>query len=422
MTTHTTTSQSAQQWLDERVRDLVRTSGVDPQMDPEGLDSLIDQAIGEYEKLTVAGEVTGLRDEARVRLQLRDDIGGFGPLQRLFDDPEVEEIWINAPHKVFVAKNGRSELSTVVLTSEQVASLVERMLRASGRRLDLSSPFVDAALHSGQRLHVVIPDVTSEHWTVNIRKYVVRPRSLSELVERGMLTEQAARFLNAAVDAGLNVVVSGATQAGKTTFLAALMGAVSQSQRIITAEEVFELHLPHRDVVAMQTRPANIEDRGEVTLRRLVRESLRMRPDRIVIGEVRQAEALDMLIALNSGIPGACTLHANSAREAVSKLCVLPLLAGENVTADFVVPTVARAIDVVVHVGRDRTGMRRVEEIVHVTGRVESGVVETASVFLRREGMLVRGIGGIDDDRFAQAGYDPHDLLEERWDSLSVRL
>lgn len=169
-TTHTTTSQSAQQWLDERVRDLVRTSGVDPQMDSEGLDSLIDQAIGEYEKLTVAGEVAGLRDEARVRLQLRDDIGGFGPLQRLFDDPEVEEIWINAPHKVFVAKNGRSELSTVVLTSEQVASLVERMLRASGRRLDLSSPFVDAALHSGQRLHVVIPDVTSEHWSVNIRK------------------------------------------------------------------------------------------------------------------------------------------------------------------------------------------------------------------------------------------------------------
>nr|WP_253282121.1 ATPase, T2SS/T4P/T4SS family [Arcanobacterium phocae] len=383
-----------------------------------GLDKLIEQACSEYEALAIEGIVPPLTQSRRVIQQLRDDIGGFGPIQRLIDDRDVEEIWINEPGKVFAARGGRSELTTIVLTDQQVRDLVERMLRASGRRLDLSSPFVDAALHTGERLHVVIPDITRAHWSVNIRKYVIRPRRLHELVSLGVLTASAAQFLDAAVDIGLNVLVSGATQAGKTTFLGALLGGINANERIVTAEEVFELNLSHRDVVAMQTRPPNIEDRGEITLRRLVKEALRMRPERIVIGEVRQAEAFDLLIALNSGIPGACTLHANSAREAVSKMCALPLLAGDNVTSNFVVPTVARSIDLVVHLHRDRRGVRKVREILGVTGRVEGATVETSHIFIDEGSGLRYTNGDIPGlDRFAAANYDVMELLGVRsWD------
>ncbi|NLI04413.1 MAG: CpaF family protein [Actinomycetaceae bacterium] len=410
---------AAHEWLDRRVRELVRIASIDPQVELATLDSLIDQAITEYEELTVIGKVSAISDATAIRTRLRDDIGGFGPLQRLIDDPSVEEIWLNAPDKVFCSRGGRSELTTVILNDQQVRDLVERMLRASGRRLDLSTPFVDAALHSGERLHVAIPDVTRAHWSVNIRKYIVRARRLSQLVDHDMLTASAAAFLDAATDVGLNIIVSGATQAGKTTFLSALLGAVPASQRIISAEEVFELNLAHRDVVAMQTRPPNIEDRGEITLRRLVKESLRMRPERIVIGEVRQAEAFDLLIALNSGIPGACTIHANSAREAIAKLCVLPLLAGENVTSSFVIPTVARSVDLIVHIERARDGRRRVKEILGLTGRVDGEVIETAEIFVERAGQLVRGSGmPPHGDLFATAGYDLAELLGgDRWAS-----
>lgn len=399
-------------WLDARVRELVRSSRIDPQRDPRALDGLIDQALAEYEELTVAGVVSGVCDITATRRKIHDDVGGFGPLQPLIDDPDIEEIWINDPGRIFFAKEGISQLSNIVLEPPQIKDLVERMLRASGRRLDLSQPFVDAALHSGERLHVAIPDITREHWAVNIRKYIVRSRRLADLAERGLLSQTATRFLDAAMDSGLNVIVAGATQAGKTTLLRALLGAVPASERIVTAEEVFELNLAHRDVVAMQTRPANIEDRGEITLRRLVRESLRMRPDRLVIGEVRQAEAFDMLIALNSGIPGACTIHANSARDAVNKLCVLPLLAGENVTSDFVIPTVANTIDLVVYTHRDRAGVRRVREIIGLTGRTEGDVVETSEIFVDRGNGLERGAGYVPrPELFAEHGYDLHELL-----------
>src|SRR3954454_12187485 len=190
-------------------------------------------------------------------------------------------------------------------------------------------------LPDGSRLHVVIPDITRQHWALNIRKFVIRAHTLDQLVELGSLSGQAARFLDAAVVAGLTVIVAGGTQAGKTTLLNCLAAAIPPRERVVTCEEVFELRLPLPDVVAMQTRQANLEGTGEVRLRRLVTEALRMRPERLIVGEVRQEESLDLLIALNSGLPGMCTIHANSAREAVVKLCTLPLLAGENVTHAF---------------------------------------------------------------------------------------
>src|SRR5699024_9948387 len=267
-----------------------------------------------------------------------DTVAGFGPLQRYLDDPLVEEIWINSPSQVFIARDGVAELTPTVLSEEQVRDLVEKMLKPSGRRIDLSTPFVDATLPDGSRLHVVIPDVTREHWAVNIRKFVVKANRLEDLVGLGTLTPQAAAFLGAAVAAGLNILVAGGTQSGKTTLLNCLSAAIPPRERAITCEEGFELKIPMRDVVSMQCRQSSLEGTGEVPLRRLVKEALRMRPSRIIVGEVRQAESLDLLIALNSGLPGMCTVHANSAREAVTKMCTLPLLAGENIGSRFVVP------------------------------------------------------------------------------------
>ncbi|MDT4964359.1 MAG: pilus assembly protein CpaF, partial [Pseudonocardiales bacterium] len=196
-------------------------------------------------------------------------------------ETEVEEIWINEPGRVFIARRGRSELTTLILTGEQVAELVERMLRTSGRRIDLSTPFVDSTLPDGSRLHVVIPNITRRHWAVNIRKFVLSLNTLDELVGISSITEQAARFLEASVGAGLNILVAGGTQTGKTTMLNALCGVIPARERVITVEEVFELQLRLPDVVSMQTRQANLEGTGEIPLRRLVKEALRMRPARL---------------------------------------------------------------------------------------------------------------------------------------------
>ena len=358
--------------VETEVRELIRRSGLDPVRETAEVADLVRAAVSDYaERSTHGGLPMHGNVEAAVKSVL-DTVAGFGPLQRFFDDPQVEEIWINSPSQVFVARNGVAELTSTVLTADEVRDLVEKMLKSSGRRIDLSSPFVDATLPDGSRLHVVIPDITREHWVVNIRKFVVKADHLDDLVRLGTLTKEAATFLQAAVASGLNVLVAGGTQAGKTTLLNCLSAAIPPRERVVTCEEVFELKIPLRDVVSMQCRQSNLEGLGEVPLRRLVKEALRMRPSRIIVGEVRQAESLDLLIALNSGLPGMCTIHANSAREAVTKMCTLPLLAGENVGSRFVVPTVAGSIDIVVHAALESDGVRRVREIVALPGRIEN--------------------------------------------------
>ena len=400
--------------LEGEVRELIRRRGVDPVRDRSGVVALVHAAMADYDERSALGSVPPLGDPASAHKAVVDAVAGLGPLQRYLDDDEVEEIWINSPSQVFVARRGEPELTTTILTEQQVRDLVEQMLRASGRRLDLSSPFVDASLPGGERLHAVIPDVTRRHWSVNIRKYVVRATSLDDLVVLGSLTPQAAAFLRAAVRVGLNVLVSGPTQAGKTTMLNALTGAVPPRERVVSCEEVFELRPAVRDWVAMQTRQPNLEGVGEITLRRLVKEALRMRPDRLLVGEVREAEAFDLLVALNSGVPAMCTIHASSAREALTKLCTLPLLAGENISDRFVVPTVAASVDLVVHLELDARGRRRTAEVVGVPGRVEAGVVETADLFTTRDGVLQRAEGfPPHPDRFARAGVDVAALLRQ---------
>ena len=304
-------------------------------------------------------------------------------LDTLIADPTLEEVWINDPDQVFVAESGVSRAVPMSLSAMEIRGFVERVLRQTGRRVDVSSPFVDASLSDGSRLHVVIPDITKAHWSVNIRKFSQSLRGLGDLVDVGVLSLEAADYLRGAVAGGKSVLVSGATQAGKTTMLMALLDAIPDSERIVTVEETFELALHRPDHVGMQCRGESLEGTGEVTLRRLVKEALRMRPDRLVVGEVREAEALDLLIALNSGLPGMCSIHAKSAQHALVKLCTLPLLAGRNIDHSFVLPTVAGTIDVVVHLQRGPDGVRRVIDILAPTGSVVEGVIETRTVFHR---------------------------------------
>ena len=405
---------SAVDTVEAEVRELVRRRGLDPVQDRVQVRHLVDEVVRDYDERALSSSLAPLPDPAAAARSVYDAVAGFGPLQRHLDDPTVEEIWINEPGRVFVARHGRSELTTTILGESQVRDLVEKMLKTTGRRVDLSTPFVDAMLPDGSRLHVVIPDITRRYWSVNIRKFVLSASSLDELVDLGTITPQAARFLEAAVVAGLNVIVAGGTQAGKTTLLNCLASVIPARERVVTCEEVFELRLPLPDVVAMQTRQPNLEGTGEIKLRRLVKEALRMRPDRILVGEVRQEECLDLLIALNSGLPGMCSIHANTAREAIVKLCTLPLLAGENVGHGFVVPTVASCVDLVVHTAKDGAGHRRVREIVAVPGRVEGDVVETADVFTTVGGRLVRADGyPPHPERFEWAGIDLPRLLAQ---------
>jgi pilus assembly protein CpaF len=360
----------------QEVRTRVRTGGISPHDEVIELRHMVEDILAQSTNAASDNESPQILVE-----QIANQISGFGLLQPLLDDPSIEEIWINEPGRIFVARNGKSELTSVILSDVEVRGLVERMLASSGRRVDLSNPFVDATLPDGSRLHVAIPDITRKHWSVNIRKFIMGSKSLEGLVAVGTLTDQAAAFLQACVVSGLNVVVAGATQAGKTTLMNALLNSAPSSERVITCEEVFELQLTSPDWVALQTRQASLEGTGEIPLRRLIKEALRMRPSRLVVGEVRQEEALDLLVAMNAGMPSMCSLHANGSREAISKLCLLPMLAGNNVSAEFVVPTVASVVDIVVHTALRSDGTRRVQQITSVTGRVEGNSIETGDVF-----------------------------------------
>jgi pilus assembly protein CpaF len=398
--------------ITEQVRLRVRLDGVDLASDDALAEHYVRAEVQRYSERALGGSLPLIADEHQAAREVVASLTGFGALQPFLDDAGIEEIWINAPSQVFIARDGVAELTTMMLTEREVKDLVERMLQASGRRVDLSSPFVDASLPDGSRLHVVIPDITQKHWAVNIRKFTRRIGDLNQLVGLGSLTQQSAEFLRMCVLAGQNILVSGATQSGKTTMLNALLSCTRHNERIVTVEETFELDLSARDVVAMQCRQPSLEGTGEITLRRLIKESLRMRPDRLVVGEVREAESLDLLIALNSGLPGMCSIHANSARDALTKLSTLPLLAGRNIDSSFILPTVAGCIDIVVHCVMDRHGRRRVSEIIAPSGQLAGTVIEASPIFASTDGAL-KPTGGYPTKlaKFHAVGLDPAIVL-----------
>lgn len=357
---------------------------MDPTLDAEGARAVAVGEVRRFNDVALARGEAMIDDEPGCVRDVLAAVTGFGALQPLLDDPEVEEIWLNGPASIHVARAGVSERIGLQLSESMLRDLVERMLQSTGRRVDIGQPFVDASLPDGSRLHVAIADVVRGSWSVNIRKFLPRYRSLDALVGQGALSPDLAAMLRRAMEGGRSVIVSGATHAGKTTLLGALLDSCSERQRIVTVEETFEIAVEGPDVVSLQGRQASLEGTGEITLRRLVKEALRMRPDRIVVGEVRDAEALDLVLALNTGVPGAATVHANSAVEALDKLTLLPLLAGRNIDRSFIVPALAASIDLVVHCVRDDDGVRRVHEVIAPTGEIDAGQIVTRSVYEHR--------------------------------------
>lgn len=396
--------------LVEQVRHRVRLSDPKIQLENVDLHHTIEDVIAEKNLAESTSDLTQSVDQAKEQAILQ--LAGLGQLQPLLDDPTVEEIWINEPSRIFIARNGKSELTNLILSDQQVRTLVERMLTSTGRRIDLANPFVDATLDDGSRLHVAIPDITRKHWSVNIRKFVMGSKSLDSLVAAGTLSSQAATFLKACVSSGLNIIVAGATQAGKTTLMNALLNSASSSDRVITCEEVFELQLTSPDWIALQTRQESLEGTGEVTLRRLIKEALRMRPTRLVVGEVRQEECLDLLVAMNAGMPAMCSIHASSARQAISKMCLLPMLAGNNVSAEFVIPTVASVVDIVVHTAMLPSGKRQIQKIISVSGRIEGSVIETSDIFsFNGDSLVPTGLFPSKQESFSSHGIDLAEIL-----------
>ncbi len=290
-------------------------------------------------------------------------------IENLLLDKTVEEIMINGPGRVYVVRAGISTLSELFVSEDEIDVLIEQLLKNTGRRVDKSHPFVDASLPDGSRLHIVIPDITRRFPAINIRKFPQLNLNLRDFISQGVLSNQQADFLEFAVTSGANIVVAGGTGAGKTTFLRALLNTHSKHTRIITCEEVFELHLSSLNVVQLQTRDSGLEGTGEITLRDLVKGTLRMRPERIVVGEVRGPEAFDLLIALNSGMPGAGTVHANSASEALAKLTMLPLSGGLNIQQKFVESVTRSVIDLIIQIKITKSGFRKVAEILPVSGK-----------------------------------------------------
>ncbi len=354
--------------------------------------------------------IPGVDDPERLARRILDELLGLGPLQPLLDDPEVEEIIVNGPERVFAISGGRKRLSEVVFESdEQLLALLRRAIGPLGRRLDETSPMVDARLPDGSRLNAVIPPLAQGGTHATIRKFVLRARTLDDLVALDMLTAEAASFLEAAVRAGLNMLIAGGTGSGKTTCLNALGACVSGlTERLVTIEETAELQLQPvlPDAVALQARPANLEGAGGIPIRALVKNALRMRPTRIVVGEVRGGEALDMLTAMNSGHAGSmCTIHANGPREALTKLRTYALMAEESLPAQAVTEMIAEAVELVVHLRMEPSGRRLVSAIYEVTG-LEGDAVSGTELFSLEEGRLRwSGIRSRRSARLLQAGY-----------------
>jgi pilus assembly protein CpaF len=364
--------------LKQRVhRRLVREGVEDAAGDADALRRTLSDLLHDEQPLLAAPRFDALLEE------LTHEVIGLGPLEPLLADPSVTEVMVNGPGRAYVERAGRLEPVALALDADAIVHLVERVVAPLGLRLDRSSPMVDARLADGSRLHAVIPPLAVDGPCVTIRRFGARAVTLEEFGVDGV----AARFLRWSVAAGWNLLVAGATSAGKTTLLNALSQAIPSSERVVTIEETAELRLAQPHVVRLEARPPNAEGAGGVTVRHLVRAALRMRPDRLVVGEVRAGEALDMLQALNTGHDGSMsTIHANGPTDALARLETLVLLADSGLPLGAVRAQVAASVDAIVFVARARDGRRRVDAIAEVDGAHRDGA---RALFVHRHDTLV---------------------------------
>ncbi len=329
-------------------------------------------------------EETGISRDERERLadEIANDILGYGPLERLLADDSITEIMVNGPDEIWIERQGRLYDTTVRFTDEShLRRIITKMVAQVGRRVDENSPMVDARLPDGSRVNVIIPPLSLSGPLLTIRKFSQKRLMLDDLVRLGSLSEQALEFLTSSVKAELNILISGGTGSGKTTLLNALSAAVPDTDRVVTIEDAAELQLRQNHVLRLEARPKNLDGEGEIPIRELVRNSLRMRPDRIIVGEVRGAEALDMLQAMNTGHDGSLTtVHANSPRDALSRIETMVLMAGLDLPMRAIRQQIASALDLVVHLERLDDGSRRVTHVTEVQ-RMESDVITLQDIF-----------------------------------------
>jgi pilus assembly protein CpaF len=391
-----------QRLLDELDRGNLLTAG----------DEALGQAVRAFTERVLANEDLPLNDAERTRIadDLTEETLGVGPLAQLMADPAVTDVLVNGPHDVYIERFGRLERTDVRFRDdEHLVRIIQRIAARIGRRVDESSPMVDARLPDGSRVNATVPPVTIDGPTLSIRRFGRRRLRRLDLLQFGMLTQDMNTFLEYAVQVRKNILISGGTGAGKSTFLGALAEAIGHEERIVTIEDAAELILDQPHVVRMETRPANTEGRGRITARDLVINSLRMRPDRIIVGEARGPEALDMLQAMNTGHDGSMTtVHANTPRDALARLETMVLMAGVDLPSRAIREQVVSALHLIVHVRRYEDGVRRVASIVEITG-MEGVTPLTQEIYrFERHGRKGRNVVG----EFVATGIVPR-LVED---------
>ena len=401
--------------LHERLLDEIGERGL---LDSDSAD--VAAAVQEFAARAIESEAIPLNETERIRLaeELTDETLGMGPLAPLLADPAVSDVLVNAPDKVYVERFGRLERTNVRFRdADHIVRVIERIAARVGRRIDTSAPMADLRLPDGSRVNATLPPVTIDGPTISIRRFGRQRLRRSDLLTIGTLSPEILDFLAIAVRARKNVLISGGTGAGKSTMLGALAEVVPDSERIVVIEDTSELSLDQEHVVRMETRPPNIEGRGQITARDLVINALRMRPDRIIVGEVRGAEALDMLQAMNTGHDGGiCTIHANSPRDALARLETMVLMAGLELPSRAVREQIVSAIHLLVHVRRYDDGVRRIESVAELTGLEGLTPLMQELFTFKRRGREGRRIVG----HFTAMGVVPQMVEELREQGIQV--
>lgn len=357
--------------------------------------------------LSEVGQFTSRAERQALAQEVLNEITGLGPIEPLLHDPEVSEIMVNGPLRVYVERKGRIEATAIRFRdNEHVLHIIERIIAPLGRRIDETSPMVDARLADGSRVNAIIPPLAVKGPTITIRKFAADPYTAEDLIGFGTFTSPMALFFRACVEARLNIVVTGGTGTGKTTTLNVLSSFIPNYDRIVTIEDAAELQLQQEHVVSLEARPANIEGKGRVTIRDLVINSLRMRPDRIIVGEARGGEALDMLQAMNTGHDGSLTtIHANSPRDALSRIETMVLMAGMELPVRAVREQIASALNLIIHIGRFADGTRKVTKVSELVG-MEGDVITLQDIFVYEQ-------HGFDEQGHVKGNFSPTGLIPQ---------